>query len=69
MFGWVKYQRAYYLCSACQSCSYPTDEQLGLRPNAMSAEVERLAGITGVQMPFGKGSEVFEELTLVSLSA
>jgi hypothetical protein len=44
------------------------DEQLGLRPNAMSAEVERLAAMTGVQMPFGKGRDVFEELTLVSLS-
>lgn len=68
MFGWVKYRRAYYLCSACRTGSYPMDEQLGLRPNAMSAEVERLAGMTGVQIPFGKGSDVFEELTLVSLS-
>lgn len=34
----------------------------------MSAEVERLAGMVGVQMAFGKGSQVFEELTLVRLS-
>lgn len=68
LFGVVKYQRAYYLCSACGQGTYPLDERLGLRPNAMSAEVERLAGLTGVQMPFEKGSEVFEELTLVSLS-
>lgn len=68
LFGVVKYRRGYYLCSACGQGTYPLDEQLGLRPNAMSAEVERLAGLTGVQMPFEKGSEVFEELTLVSLS-
>ncbi len=68
LFGVVKYQRDYYLCSTCGQGTYPLDEQLGLRPNAMSAEVERLAGLTGVQMPFAKGSEVFEELTLVSLS-
>jgi len=34
----------------------------------MSAELERLAGMVGVQMAFGKGSQVFAELTLISLS-
>jgi hypothetical protein len=68
MFGPVWYQRAYYTCAACQQGHYPLDERLGLRPNAMSAEVERLAGQTGVQMPFGKGRDLFEELTLLSLS-
>ncbi len=44
------------------------DEGLGLCPNAMSAELERLAGIVGVERPFEQGSRLFEELTLVSLS-
>lgn len=68
LFGEVKYTRGYYLCPACHQGTYPLDEQLGLRPNGMSAEMERLAGLIGVQMPFQKGSEIFEELTLVSLS-
>jgi hypothetical protein len=68
LFGVVRYRRAYHVCQSCQRGIFPLDERLGLRPNAMSAEVERLAGMTGVQMPFGKGREVFEELTLVSLS-
>ena len=68
MFGDVRCRCAYYVCSTCRQGHYPLDEQLGLRPNAMSAEVERLAGMTGVQMPFGKGRDVFEELTLLSLS-
>lgn len=68
LFGIVLYCRAYYVCTACHRGHCPLDEQLGLRPNAMSAEVERLAGMIGVQMPFGKGRDVFEELTLVSLS-
>jgi hypothetical protein len=34
----------------------------------MSAELERLAGMTGVAMPFGKGRDLFEALTLISLS-
>jgi len=68
MFGDVRCRRAYYVCSTCHQGHFPLDEQLGLRPNAMSAEVERLAGMVGVQMPFGKGRDVFEELTLISLS-
>jgi hypothetical protein len=68
MFGMVKYRRAYYTCATCHQGHYPLDDRLGLRPNQMSAEVERLAGLVGVQTAFGKGSQLFEELTLVSLS-
>jgi hypothetical protein len=68
LFGQVNYRRAYYSCQECGQGTYPLDEQLGLRPNAMSAEVERLAGIVGVERPFEQGSRLFEELTLVSLS-
>jgi hypothetical protein len=68
MFGQVRYRRAYYACQQCGQGTYPLDEQLGLRPNAMSAEVERLAGMVGVERPFEQGSRLFEELTLVSLS-
>jgi hypothetical protein len=34
----------------------------------MSAELESLAGMTGVQLAFGQGSDLFEALTLISLS-
>ena len=34
----------------------------------MSAELERLAGMTGVMLPFGKGRDLFEALTMLSLS-
>jgi hypothetical protein len=68
MFGQITVKRAYYRCGNCHQGHYPLDVQLGLRPNAMSAEVERLAARVGVQMPFAQSSELFEELTLVSLS-
>jgi len=68
VFGEIAYRRSYYKCEQCHQGHYPLDERLGLRPNAMSAEVERLAGMMGVQMPFGKGSQIFEELTLIPLS-
>jgi hypothetical protein len=34
----------------------------------MSAELERLGGMTGVETSFGKGSQLFESLTMVGLS-
>jgi hypothetical protein len=68
VFGAVTYRRAYYTCPECGQGTYPLDERLGLRPNAMSAEVERLAGMVGVEHPFEQGSRLFEELTLVGLS-
>lgn len=68
VFGTLKYRRAYYTCETCHRGHYPLDERLGLRPNQMSAELERLAGLVGVQTAFGKGRELLEELTLIRLS-
>ncbi|MCD4684370.1 MAG: ISKra4 family transposase [Anaerolineae bacterium] len=61
-------KRAYYLYRERSGGVYPLDQRLGWRANAMSAELERLSGLTGVQVPFGKGSALFEALTLVGLS-
>ncbi len=68
LFGDMEVKRAYYLCPGCHQGCCPLDRRLGLRPNAISAELERLAAMTGVLLPFGKGRDLFETLTLVSLS-
>ena len=68
LFGCLSIKRAYYHCRDCHRGCYPVDRRLGLRPNGMSAKLERLAGMTGVALPFGKGRDLFEALTLVSLS-
>lgn len=68
LFGQMQVKRAYYLCSACHQGYFPLDKQLGLRPNALSAELERLSAMTGALLPFGKGRDLFEALTLISLS-
>lgn len=68
MVGKVKAKRAYYLCQSCHEGVYPLDVELGMRPNAFSAERERLVAMTGVQLPFEKGSKLFEALTLLSVS-
>ena len=66
--GQVSYRRAYYVCAQCHKGHCPLDEQLGLRPGELSAELESLTAMTGVQLPFQKRSELFEELTLISVS-
>lgn len=66
--GTVRYQRAYYLCPACHQGQYPLDTRLGLRPGEMSAALESLVGLTGALVPFAKGSDFFERLTLVGIS-
>jgi hypothetical protein len=68
LVGTLKYRRAYYTCETCHQGHYPLDDRLGLRPNQMSAELERLAGLVGVQTAFGKGCDLLEELTLIRLS-
>jgi len=66
--GRITYRRAYYLCDTCHQGTYPLDDRLGLRPGELSAELESLSALTGVQMPFGQGSNFFERLTLVGIS-
>lgn len=68
MFGQVTYKRALYQCKSCGEWHSALDEALGLRPNALSAEVERLVAQLGVHMPFAQAGILFEELTLVSMS-
>jgi len=68
ILGQVNYKRAYYVCPYCRQGHYPLDKRLGLRPGQISAELESLSGMTGTQMPFEQSSQLFEALTLVSLS-
>ena len=68
ILGQVEYKRAYYLCPAYQKGHYPLDDQLGLRPGQISAELESLTGMTGAQLPFEQSSQLFESLTLIAIS-
>jgi hypothetical protein len=66
--GRVSYSRSYYLCDTCHEGTCPLDDRLGLRPGAISADLERLTALTGAHLPFGHGSDLFQTLTLVNSS-
>ena len=66
--GTVRYKRAYYLCPHCRRGTYPLDERLGLRPGEISAGLESLMGMVGAELPFAKGTELFQRLTLTEVS-
>lgn len=68
LFGEIILKRSYYLCSECRKGCYPFDKQFGLRPNQLSAELSRLVAMTGVELPFMAGRNLFEALTHVSVS-
>lgn len=68
LFGKMQVKRAYYLCNSCHTGHYPLDQRLGLRPNALSAELARLVGLTGVHIPYGKGSDLLQELAQIKVS-
>lgn len=68
LFGSLRYRRRYYVCPSCRQGHYPLDDKLGLRPNAMSAESERVAALVGVQMSFAQASDLLAELILLELS-
>jgi len=61
-------QVTHYLCEQGPHGHYPLDDKLGVCPREMSAELESLTAMTGVQLPFQQSSQLFEELTLVSVS-
>jgi len=66
--GPCEVKRRYYLCEQCHKGKSPLDERLGLRPNQPSRELEKLMALTGVQLPYGKGSDLFKALMLLDVS-
>lgn len=69
VFGAVWYERAYYVCRACQQGQSPLDTRLGIAPGQISAGLGPLLALLGIQAPFEKSSaRLAQELLLVEVS-
>ncbi len=68
LLGRVHYRRPYYGCGYCQRGHYPLAEGLGIRPGQMSAEVEQVAALLGIQTSFAVSSDVLRRTTQLELS-
>jgi hypothetical protein len=68
LVGVVQVRRPYYLCATChQGCS-PLDEALGFCAGGMSAGLQAVMALLGVQFPFEEAAGMLEKLTLVQVS-
>ena len=66
--GRVYYRRCYYLCPSCQRGFYPLDQELGVNPGEMSAEVIQLAALMGIEGSFERSQDKLLRTTLLELS-
>ena len=69
VFGRIQYRRPYYGCENCHQGHYPLDEQLGIQPGQMSAEVLQLAAVMGIQTSFATSQDLLARTALLELSA
>jgi hypothetical protein len=69
LLGRVRYRRPYYSCAQCHRGHYPLDEQLGIKPGQMSAEVQQVAALVGIHTSFAKGRDVLWRTAQLELSA
>jgi hypothetical protein len=68
VFGWVSYQRPYYLCSQCHQGQAPLDRRWGLRPGQVSAGLAHLLALEGIDVSFEEASRKVAETLLVQVS-
>jgi hypothetical protein len=68
LVGVVQVRRPYYLCAHCHQGGCPLDEALGFCAGGMSAGLQAVMALLGVQFPFEEAAAMLEKLTLVQVS-
>jgi hypothetical protein len=68
VLGEIAVHRPYYLCPTCHHGFCPLDEQLGLCAGGMSAGLQAVMALLGVQFPFEEAAAMLARLTLVQVS-
>ena len=67
LHGKIRYRRAYYVCE-CGQGQCPLDKQLGIEPGQMSAKLQTMAALFGVQEAYATSSTTLARLLPVELS-
>ena len=68
VLGEVQLKRPYYLCAACHHGTCPLDAALGFCAGGMSAGLQEVLALLGVQFPFEEAVQMLAQLTLVQVS-
>jgi hypothetical protein len=68
LMGEVHLQRPYFYCTDCQRGFYPSDKALQILPGQKQADLQRAATLLTSELPYETASELFKELTGISLS-
>lgn len=68
VFGWVSYQRSYYLCGACQKGQAPLDQELGLSAGQVTAGLGSLLALAGVEISFEKAQRKIDRFLKIRVS-
>lgn len=68
VFGRVTYQRAYYSRCRCGRGQAPLDEQLRLKPGAVTIGLAQLLALTGIQFSYQESREWLREFLLFEVS-
>ena len=67
VLGTLRFERAYYHCTRCQTGFCPRDRELGLDSGSLSPAVRRMVGAVGALVSFQEGSQLLEELAGIAL--
>lgn len=68
VFGWVSYQRGYYLCADCQKGQAPLDQAFGLSAGQVTAGLGSLLALAGTEVSFEKAQRKIERFLKLEIS-
>ena len=68
LVGKISLERPYFYCVDCQAGFYPLDEELELSSHCKQADMQRAAASLAAEVPYETASQLFNELTGLSLS-
>lgn len=68
LVGEMRFSRPYFYCTSCQKGFYPLDEALEISQRRKQWDMQKAAASLAVEVPYETASELFGQLTGVSMS-